>query len=86
MVLREQVPFFIDDVVQLRKPHPCGSYIWKVDRVGADIGLRCQTCGRRVLLPRRTLEKRLKRFVSRGPAAPGAIAQEPGSVAGPVHG
>ncbi len=70
MVLKEPVPFYIDDVVRLRKPHPCGSHEWIVVRIGADIGLRCLTCGRRVLLPRRTLEKRLKTFVSRGPTAP----------------
>lgn len=70
MVLKEPVPFYIDDVVQLRKPHPCGSFQWVVVRVGADIGLRCLTCRRRVLLPRRVLEKRLRSFISRGPAAP----------------
>jgi hypothetical protein len=70
MQLKEPVPFFIDDVVRLRKPHPCGSYDWRVVRIGADIGIRCLTCGRRVLLPRRTIEKRLKLFVSRGPDAP----------------
>lgn len=70
MALGEPVPFYIDDIVQLRKPHPCGSYEWRVVRIGADIGLTCQTCGRRVLLPRRTLEKRLKTFVERGPDAP----------------
>ena len=59
---------FLDDVVRLRKPHPCGSTDWVVVRLGADIGLRCLGCGRRVLLPRRTVEKRLKTFVSRGPA------------------
>jgi hypothetical protein len=54
--------------VRLRKPHPCGSVDWTVVRLGADIGLRCLGCNRKVLLPRRTLEKRLKSFVSRGPA------------------
>ncbi|MER3457745.1 MAG: DUF951 domain-containing protein, partial [Chloroflexota bacterium] len=49
-------------------PHPCGGYEWVVVRLGADIGLRCTTCGRRVLLPRRELAKRLKTIVSR--AAP----------------
>jgi hypothetical protein len=58
----------IGDVVRLRKPHPCGSYEWTVVRLGADIGLRCHGCNRKVLLPRRELEKRLKSFVSRGPA------------------
>ena len=57
---------YLDDVVRLRKPHPCGSYDWTVVRIGADIGLRCHGCGHRVLLPRRTLEKRLKMFVTRG--------------------
>ena len=67
MVLKEPVPFFIDDVVRLRKPHPCGGYEWTVVRLGADIGLVCTTCGRRVLLPRRELERRLRAFVQRGP-------------------
>lgn len=66
MVLKPPLPLFMDDVMRLRKPHPCGSYEWVVVRLGADIGLKCRTCGRRVLLPRRTVEKRLKEFVSRG--------------------
>lgn len=77
MQLKEPVPFFIDDIVRLRKPHPCGSYDWTVVRVGADIGIRCLTCGRRVLLPRRTIEKRLKLFVSRGPAASAPVSLSP---------
>lgn len=60
----------LDDVVRLRKPHPCGGYEWVVVRLGADIGLRCTTCGRRVLLPRRELEKRLKAFVKRATPHP----------------
>jgi hypothetical protein len=58
--------FRMGDVVRLRKPHPCGGFEWEIVRLGADIGLRCRVCGRRVLLDRRTLEKRLKEFVSRG--------------------
>ena len=64
----EPLQVVLGDVVRLRKPHPCGSYEWTVVRLGADIGLRCHGCNRRVLLPRRELEKRLKAFVSRGPA------------------
>jgi len=60
--------FRMGDVVRLRKPHPCGGFDWKVTRLGADIGLRCTSCGRRVLLERRVLEKRLKQFLSRGEA------------------
>jgi len=59
------IDFQIGDIVRLRKPHPCGGYDWEVVRLGADIGLKCQTCQHRVLLTRRELEKRLKTFVQR---------------------
>ena len=55
----------VDDLVRLRKPHPCGSYEWRVTRIGADIGLKCQGCGRRVLLDRRTFNKRVKTVIRR---------------------
>lgn len=54
----------VGDRVRLRKPHPCGGYEWAVTRIGADIGLRCLTCGRRVLLPRSKFEKRVKRMLT----------------------
>ena len=63
------VTFLLGDVVRLRRAHPCGGDTWLVDRLGADIGLRCQTCGRHVLLERRVLEARMAGFVSRGDAA-----------------
>ncbi len=62
------VPFRVGDRVELRRPHPCGSRTWDVDRLGADIGLRCVACGRHVLVARRALERRLVAFVERGPA------------------
>uniref|UniRef100_A0A831TH58 DUF951 domain-containing protein n=1 Tax=Thermorudis peleae TaxID=1382356 RepID=A0A831TH58_9BACT len=55
----------VNDVVRLRKPHPCGSTDWVVVRTGADIGLRCLGCGRRILIPRPTFRKRLKVIVRR---------------------
>jgi hypothetical protein len=51
--------FVVGERVALRKAHPCGATTWVVDRVGADIGLTCDGCGRRVLLERRELEARL---------------------------
>lgn len=56
----------LDDVLRLRKPHPCGGYEWRVVRLGADIGLQCLTCNRRVLLTRREVEKRTKTIVAQG--------------------
>jgi len=54
----------LGDIVRLRKKHPCGSYDWKVIRLGADIGIKCQVCGRRVLLERRVFERRLKAIIN----------------------
>ena len=57
----------LGDVVRLRKVRPCGSLEWEVVRVGADFRIRCLGCERRVMLPRSTLEKRIKTVVSRRP-------------------
>jgi hypothetical protein len=54
----------IGDIIQTRKTHPCGSNQWQVYRIGADIGLRCQGCQRRVMLTRRAFEKAVKKRVS----------------------
>lgn len=50
----------VGDAVQLRKKHPCGSDRWQVYRVGADIGLRCLGCNRRVMLTRARLARQVK--------------------------
>ena len=50
----------LDEILRLRKPHPCGSFEWKVTRLGADIGLECSGCGHRILLTRRELLRRIK--------------------------
>lgn len=48
----------IGDTVRLRKAHPCGGREWRITRVGADIGMVCATCGRKVLLTREEFERR----------------------------
>ena len=62
------IELHLEDVVRLKKAHPCGSYEWTVVRLGADIGLRCLGCGRRILLERGILERRIKgpRFARTG--------------------
>jgi len=56
----------LNDLIRLRKPHPCGSYEWIIVRLGADIGLECTGCRRRVMLTRRELKRRLKAILPRG--------------------
>jgi hypothetical protein len=77
MTTRPVTELLLGDVVRLRKAHPCGSHEWLVDRLGADIGLRCQGCRRHVLIERRSLEPRITGFVSRGdPALSAAVSPE----------
>ena len=54
------IDFKIGDPVTLKKKHPCGGSTWSIDRVGADIGLVCSTCSRRVILSRLLVEKNMK--------------------------
>ena len=54
----------IGDVVKMRKAHPCVSDLWTVTYVGADIKIRCEKCGRIVMLDRPTFEKRVKKIVA----------------------
>jgi len=77
MTTRPVTELLLGDVVRLRKAHPCGSRDWLVDRLGADIGLRCQGCGRHVMIERRSLEARLDGFVSRGDPALSAAVSPP---------
>ena len=55
----------LGDVIQTRKPHPCGSDVWTVIRTGADIKMKCQGCGRIVMLDRQVFIKRRKKLISR---------------------
>ena len=50
----------LDDILKLRKIHPCGEDRWKVIRLGADITIECQGCGRLIMLPRRKLARHVK--------------------------
>ena len=50
----------LGDNVRLKKVPPCGSHSWKVVRLGADIGLTCDGCGRRILMARSDLERRIR--------------------------
>ncbi len=53
-------PINVGDCATMRKPHPCGSSEWTVVRVGADIGIKCSKCGRRVLIDRLEFIRRVR--------------------------
>ncbi len=54
----------VGDVWRMSRRHPCGGWDWRVYRIGADIGLVCLECGRRVMLERRRFEQRARSRVS----------------------
>ena len=54
----------VGDVLRMKKAHPCGSVEFTVLRVGMDFKIRCNGCGREVMLPRKKAEKALKKIIS----------------------
>jgi hypothetical protein len=71
------VQISIGDSAVLRKPHPCGVDTWTVTRVGADIGLQCTGCGRKVMLDREEFERRVRTVLPSG--SPSATAVREGA-------
>lgn len=59
------IKFYLGDVVKMRKSHPCGGDEWEVLRTGMDFRIRCQVCGRVVMLPRKRFERGVKMIVRR---------------------
>ncbi len=68
-------PILLGDVIQTRKKHPCGNDVWTVTRTGADIKIKCQGCGRVVMLDRDTFVKRRKKVLSRAQTSSEEIEQ-----------
>ncbi|MBQ8083182.1 MAG: DUF951 domain-containing protein [Clostridia bacterium] len=50
--------------VEVKKPHPCGGKEFTLTRVGMDVKLKCATCGREVMLPRKKAEKAIKKVLT----------------------
>lgn len=59
----QQKNFQLHDIVEMKKPHPCGENRWQVIRMGADIRIKCQGCGHSVMLPRSQFVKKLKKII-----------------------
>ena len=53
----------LNDIVEMKKVHPCGSKLWKIIRLGADIKIKCEGCGRLIMMPRAQFEKGIKKVV-----------------------
>lgn len=59
----EQKEFSLNDVVEMKKAHPCGTNRWKIIRLGADIRIKCEGCAHSVLIPRREFARKMKKIL-----------------------
>jgi hypothetical protein len=57
--------FSLNDIVQMKKPHPCGENQWKIIRMGMDIRIKCEGCQHSVLIPRKHFEKKMKKVLKK---------------------
>lgn len=53
----------VNDVVEMKKIHPCGSYTWKIIRLGADIKIKCTQCDRMVMIQRKKFDRNIKKIL-----------------------
>ena len=59
-----QNDYKLGSVVIMKKQHPCGTNEWTIIRMGADIKIKCNNCGRSIMLSRIDFNKKLKKVVS----------------------
>lgn len=55
--------FDIGDIVEMKKPHPCGSKQWEITRTGMDFRIKCLGCSHQVLISRPNFEKSVKKII-----------------------
>ncbi|WP_156889926.1 DUF951 domain-containing protein [Planococcus lenghuensis] len=60
--------FGLNDVVEMKKGHPCGANAWKIIRMGADVRIKCEGCGRSIMLPRQEFNKKMKKILVKADA------------------
>ncbi|WP_290033421.1 DUF951 domain-containing protein [Ligilactobacillus cholophilus] len=53
----------LNDIVEMKKAHPCGANQWKIIRMGMDIKIECTNCNHLVMMPRREFERKLKKIL-----------------------
>nr|WP_313897612.1 DUF951 domain-containing protein [Bacillus litorisediminis] len=64
-MILETKEFDLNDVVEMKKSHPCGTNRWKIIRVGMDIRIKCEGCNHSVLMPRREFVKKVKKILEK---------------------
>lgn len=63
--MKNNIMVAIDDIVEMKKPHACGSTTWTVIRLGADLKLKCTKCNHEIMMDRLDFNKKLKKKVEK---------------------
>ncbi len=61
----EEKQYDLNDIVEMKKPHPCGANKWKIIRLGMDIRIKCEGCGHSVLIPRKDFVRKMKKVLEK---------------------
>ncbi|MGN1387404.1 MAG: DUF951 domain-containing protein [Bacillus sp. (in: firmicutes)] len=61
----EEKQYDLNDLVEMKKPHPCGANKWKIIRLGMDIRIKCEGCGHSVLIPRKDFVRKMKKVLEK---------------------
>lgn len=61
----EEKQYDLNDIVEMKKPHPCGANKWKIIRLGMDIRIKCEGCGHSVLIPRKDFVRKMKKVIEK---------------------
>lgn len=56
--------FNLYDKVIMKKEHACKTNMWTITRVGVDIKIKCDNCGREIMLDRLEFLKKLKKVIA----------------------
>ena len=64
------LPLHPEDRIQMKKPHPCGGKIFRILRVGSQVRVVCESCGRDMTLDRIKLEKAIKQILNNNDNSP----------------
>ena len=56
----QESEYEVGELVEMKKPHPCGTNRWEIVRTGVDFKLRCTGCGHVVMIPRQAFIKAVK--------------------------
>ena len=60
-----QIPILhVGDLLELKKPHPCGGHQFRILRVGGEVRIVCVTCGRDMTVNRIKLENAIKKIIT----------------------